>query len=78
MNTSSARIGYWNTLYIDKAADHLRRERWRPQDPDLLRHVSPLGWEHIVLSGDYEWDSGATDRTHARRVTVGMDKDPVR
>ena len=26
-------------------------------DPTLLRHVSPLGWEHIVLTGDYDWNS---------------------
>jgi hypothetical protein len=22
---------------------------------DLLAHVSPLGWEHITLSGEYHW-----------------------
>ena len=22
---------------------------------DLLQHVSPLGWEHINLTGDYVW-----------------------
>ena len=46
-----AAIVYWNTAYIEKAATHLRRERRLP-DPTLLRHVSPLGWEHIVLTGD--------------------------
>lgn len=24
-------------------------------DPDLLRFLSPLGWEHINLTGDYTW-----------------------
>ena len=23
--------------------------------PDLLTHVSPLGWEHINLTGEYRW-----------------------
>ncbi|EOK4042097.1 Tn3 family transposase [Escherichia coli] len=23
--------------------------------PDLLAHVSPLGWEHINLTGEYRW-----------------------
>jgi hypothetical protein len=23
--------------------------------PDMLAHVSPLGWEHINLTGDYRW-----------------------
>ncbi|NRA86548.1 MAG: hypothetical protein HRU28_03975 [Rhizobiales bacterium] len=22
---------------------------------DLLQHVSPLGWEHIILTGQYFW-----------------------
>jgi len=27
--------------------------------PDhLLAHLSPLGWEHINLAGDYVWSSG--------------------
>jgi Tn3 transposase DDE domain len=24
---------------------------------DLLRHVAPLGWEHIGLTGDYVWST---------------------
>ena len=24
-------------------------------DPELLAHVSPLGWEHIHLTGEYRW-----------------------
>ena len=27
---------------------------YRPRT--CLRHVSPLGWEHIVLTGDYDWE----------------------
>jgi hypothetical protein len=23
--------------------------------PDLLQHLSPLGWQHINLTGDYLW-----------------------
>lgn len=23
--------------------------------PELLAHVSPLGWEHINLTGEYHW-----------------------
>ena len=37
----------------DKVANHLRRQRRLP-DPTLFRHVSPLGWQHIVLTGDYD------------------------
>jgi len=24
-------------------------------DPDLLQYLSPLGWGHINLTGDYLW-----------------------
>ena len=46
-----------------------RSERRLP-DPNLLRHVSPLGWEHIVLTGDYDWNSGAAVRTNARPLNL--------
>ena len=69
LNLVIAAIVYWNTSYIEKAANHLRRERRLP-DPNLLRHVSPLGWEHIVLTGDYDWNSGAAVRTNARPLNL--------
>ena len=25
----------------------------------MREYQSPLGWEHIVLTGDYDWNSGA-------------------
>ena len=58
LNLVIAAIVYWNTSYMDKASEHLRRQGRLP-DPNLLRHVSPLGWDHIVLTGDYDWNSGA-------------------
>jgi hypothetical protein len=27
----------------------------------LLPHVSPLSWSHIALTGDYLWDSAASE-----------------
>ncbi|WP_291945930.1 Tn3 family transposase, partial [Marinobacter sp.] len=32
-----------------------RKEIGRDIDETLLRHLSPLGWEHINLTGDYIW-----------------------
>jgi hypothetical protein len=26
----------------------------------LIRHVAPLGWEHIGLTGDYVWGAAPT------------------
>ena len=69
LNLVIAAIVYWTTADIEKAATHLRRERRLP-DPTLLRHVSPWGWEHIVLTGDYDWNSGAAERTTARPLNL--------
>ena len=69
LNLVIAALVYWNTSYIEKAANHLRRERRLP-NPTLLRHVSPLGWEHIVLTGDYDWNSGAAQRSNARPLNL--------
>ena len=69
LNLVIAAIVYWNTSYMDKATDHLRRQGWLP-DPSLLRHVSPLGWEHIVLTGNYDWNSGAAERSNVRPLNL--------
>ena len=58
LNLTIAAVVYWNTLYLDKATGHLRRRSQLPE-PSLFRHVSPLGWHHIVLTGDYDWNSTA-------------------
>jgi len=31
----------------------------QPVDDSLLQYLSPLGWEHINLTGDYLWRSRA-------------------
>ena len=33
------------------------RCRFAPRLRDLMRHVAPLGWEHLSLTGDYAWDA---------------------
>ena len=69
LNFVIAAIVYWNTWYLDRAAEHLRR-RGQLADPGLLRHVSPLGWEHIALTGEFDWNSGAHQRTNARPLNL--------
>lgn len=34
---------------------------------DLLQHLSPLAWEHIVLTGEYRWTSDVARRPGQRR-----------
>ncbi|MGY2746677.1 TnpA family transposase [Arthrobacter sp. UYCu723] len=58
LNLLTAAIVLWNTVYLERAAN-ARRD----QDPEshdaLLQYLSPLGWEHINLTGDYTWRSSA-------------------
>jgi hypothetical protein len=50
----TAAIALWNTVYLERAVDALRSEG-QAADTALLPHLSPLGWEHINLTGDYLW-----------------------
>jgi TnpA family transposase len=52
----TAAIALWNTVYLGRALDELRRGGEIVPDP-LLAHLAPVGWQHINLSGDYLWDS---------------------
>lgn len=51
----TAAIVYWNTIYLDHAIENLKNQPTQDPDPDLLRHLSPLGWEHLNLTGNYTW-----------------------
>jgi Tn3 transposase DDE domain len=44
----------WNTVYLGKATELLRNKGALRED--LLKHISPLGWEHINLLGEYRFD----------------------
>lgn len=56
LNLVVAAIVLWNTIYLGRAIQGLR-EQGLSVDERLLAHVSPLGWEHINLTGDYVWHS---------------------
>jgi TnpA family transposase len=53
LNLVTAAITLWNTVYLERAVEALGKTQ--AIDPALLQHVSPLGWEHINLTGDYTW-----------------------
>jgi TnpA family transposase len=57
LNLVVAAIVLWNTVYIERAVETLRK-RGEEIDDSLLQHLSPLGWEHINLTGDYVWRLG--------------------
>ena len=54
LNLLAAIIIYWNTVHLDEAVD-LRRRDGLDVQPELLAHISPLGWAHILLTGEYRW-----------------------
>ncbi|SIR10046.1 Tn3 transposase DDE domain-containing protein [Rhizobium sp. RU33A] len=51
-NLQTNSIVYWNTLYLEPAFAELNRESV-VTPPDVIRHITPLGWQHISLTGDY-------------------------
>ena len=50
----TAAIVLWNTIYLGRALDTLRRRGDIVPDA-LLALLAPLGWQHINLTGDYLW-----------------------
>ncbi|MGD0107033.1 MAG: Tn3 family transposase [Rhodopila sp.] len=53
LNLIVTAIILWNTRYLERAVATLRQTENVPDH--LLAHLSPLGWEHINLTGDYIW-----------------------
>jgi len=53
LNLIVTAIILWNTRYLERAVATLRQTEDVPQH--LLAHLSPLGWEHVNLTGDYIW-----------------------
>ena len=58
LNLATAAVVLWNTVYLERAA-HALRGNVQPVDDALLQYLSPIGWEHINLTGDYLWRSSA-------------------
>jgi TnpA family transposase len=55
LNLVVAAITLWNTVYLKRVLEALH-ERGDPIPDELVRHLSPLGWEHINLTGNYVWN----------------------
>ncbi len=54
LNLVTAAIVLWNTVYLERAT-HALHDSGKGLDESLLQYLSPLGWEHINLTGDYVW-----------------------
>jgi TnpA family transposase len=55
LNLLAAIIIYWNTKHLGHAIKARKREGL-DCSPELLAHISPLGWAHILLTGEYRWE----------------------
>lgn len=51
LNLLVAAIILWNTRYLEQAIAGMA------VPPETARHIAPLGWEHISLTGDYRWNT---------------------
>ena len=51
----TAAIVLWNTVYLERAIASMRTRDDIVVNDELLKYLSPLGWEHINLTGDYVW-----------------------
>jgi hypothetical protein len=47
---SSLPTTLWNAVYLERAVTLLGKSQ--AVDTGLLQHLSPLGWEHVGLTGD--------------------------
>ncbi len=54
LNLLAAIVIYWNTVHLGHAVDQ-RKRAGLPTLLELLKHISPLGWAHILLTGEYRW-----------------------
>jgi hypothetical protein len=53
LNLVVAAITMWNTVYLERVVTALMQHS--QIDESLLPRVSPLGWNHVGLTGDYSW-----------------------
>jgi len=54
LNLVVAAITLWNTVHLQKALQRLA-EHNAPLPADCLPHLSPLLWDHVLLTGEYFW-----------------------
>lgn len=79
LNLVVAAIILWNTAYLDRAIQVLNEEGISVPE-EYLAHISPLGWEHITITGTYHWRCGSALGTfpipppRRRRVSKGRDR----
>ncbi|MGB3247381.1 MAG: Tn3 family transposase [Sulfitobacter sp.] len=54
LNLLATIIIFWNTKHLGQAVA-ARKRTGLDCSLELLSHISPLGWAHILLTGEYRW-----------------------
>lgn len=55
LNLVIAAIALWNTVHLERAVTLMRQEG-KTIPEAYLQHLSPLHWDHILFTGDYQWN----------------------
>ena len=58
-------ISVWNTVYMEKAIEELKRKGEFQED--LMPYIWPLGWEHINFLGEYKFEGLHSTSLHTLR-----------
>ena len=64
LNLLAAIVIYWNTLHLGHAVAQ-RQSDGLSVPPEFLAHISPLGWAHILLTGEYRWPRTVADTPYS-------------
>lgn len=63
-------IVIWNTKYLKKAWEY-HKNQGMEVDPKLLKHISPLNWEHINFLGEYFLERDVFyEEDHLRKLNI--------
>lgn len=68
-------IVLWNTVYISRAVDALRAKGVGIPE-EYLQHISPFGWEHVTLTGDYVWN--LNQKTNSNNLRPLREKNSIK
>ena len=55
LNFLVAAIILWNTKYLEASITDLRKNGVAIPN-EIIKHIAPLGWAHVGLTGDYLWN----------------------
>ena len=73
LNLVVSAIVLWNTVYMSRVIESVRAEGHELPD-DIIRHISPQIWEHINLTGIYDWMSEPQPRGTFRPLRVANEQ----